>query len=599
MGKGLTIALFIVIVPVWGANLAGQSREELQSALRTATRLERENRWAEARDVYLEIGRLYPRDRKILYGLERVHNNIDDEGLYLAFLKESFQLYPRDTLIFRQFLNMAVRTGEQDVIRSAIQLYQDNRNRNEKTYRNLYAILLPLELYDLAEEVLHECRKELNEPFLFSRELGDLYLQTGRYEQSLVEALNVLQSSPEEVSFATARIEALQKLLPGREAIDLVEEYIDRRKSAPRFLKLLSTLYVHEGELDRAYRVLKELAEQDPDMGTGELLRFVRICEESSVFEEGIKACRLLGALDPARKIIFDLEAAHLSRLNGRPGEAGRIYREVLEANPDSIVSSRVYFSLGEIALYDRHRPKEALEWFRRTIDSGRGVDIIFDARIAIMEALVFLGDYEEAAEEGNRADASGMHGDKEIEVMFFQGAALILAGRIEGGKKVLERVSKKTNHLRANDAIEALTWLEKDTSTDFAVARDLIELRLISRIGDHDKPFKLLKSLRKNASLTPIAPDVIYYQARTYRAANRFEEAIVFFDEIVDSFPDHRLVPLAEWEIADILWRHLGELDRAKTYLEQVILDHGDSIIAPKARKDLEEIVRKQNNDH
>jgi tetratricopeptide (TPR) repeat protein len=194
--------------------------------------------------------------------------------------------------------------------------------------------------------------------------------------------------------------------------------------------------------------------------------------------------------------------------------------------------------------------------------------------------------------------DLSGIHGDQEIEMMFFQGVALILAGRIEEGKNVLGRVSKKTGHLRANDAIEALTWLGKDTSTDFAVTRGLIELRSNSRIGDHNRSFKLLKSLRKNASKTPIAPDVIYYQARTYRAANRVEEAIIFFDEIVDSFPDHRLVPLAEWEIADILWRDLGELDRARTYLEQVILDHGDSIIAPKARKDLEEIARKQMDD-
>jgi tetratricopeptide (TPR) repeat protein len=428
-------------------------------------------------------------------------------------------------------------------------------------------MLLPLRLYELSEEVLLECRKEPGKPFLFSRELGDLYFQTGRFEQSLVEALNVLQSSPEEISFVMARIKALQKLLPGREALDLVEEYIDQRKGTTPFLKLLSTLYVHAGEMDRAFGSLRELAGQDPEAGTGELISFVRICEEREVFKEGVEACRLLAALDPTRKIIFDLDAAHLSRLSGSSGEARRILREILEANPDSLISSQIYFSLGEIALYDRNRPKEAVEWFRKIIDHGSGVDINFGARIAIMEALVYLGDYGEAAEVGNRVDLSGIHGDQEIEMMFFQGVALILAGRIEEGKNVLGRVSKKTGHLRANDAIEALTWLGKDTSTDFAVTRGLIELRSNSRIGDHNRSFKLLKSLRKNASKTPIAPDVIYYQARTYRAANRVEEAIIFFDEIVDSFPDHRLV-------------------------------HGDSIIAPKARKDLEEIARKQMDD-
>ena len=591
--KGVVLAICLVLVSGWAGLLAHPSRDDLQAALRTAARLEREERWAEARDIYLEMGRLHPRDRSVLYGLERVHRNIDDDGRYLTFLRESFRRYPRDTLLFKYYLGSSVRAGEMDSIRPAVRLYMANRERSKTMYRSLHSIFLSLELYDLAEEVLLEGKKELGDPFLFSRELSDLYYGTGMYEQSLLEALGVLESSPAEMSFVTKRVEAIRNVLAGREIIERVEDYIGQLDDASLFLSLLSTLYVHEGKMDKALEALKELGEQDPETGIRELAGFAGVCEGMHAFKEGIEAYRLLGRLDPSRKIVFDLDAARLSRLNRRPKEARRIYRELLDISPDSLTLSQIYFSLGEIALYDDHHPEEAVEWFRRVADSGAGAERIAMVRIALMEALVFLGDMEAALEEEERAKVLDIEGDLAIEMEFFRGAVMVLTGRIKSGKEILKTVSRKTGHLRANDAIEVLTWLEKDSSTDFAVTRGLVELRIISRVEANKRSLRLLESLRKNAAKSPLAPDVIYCQAKTYRAAGRFKEAVVLLDEIGVSFPDHRLVPLAEWEAADILWHHLGELEGAKSYLERIILDHGDSIVTPKARKDLEELTR------
>jgi tetratricopeptide (TPR) repeat protein len=585
------ILLFVAQLAGSGLGAAEPSNEELQKAIREAAKFERAERWQEARELYLDLGRSYPTNRNVLYGLERVHRAIDDDGRYLRFLRDNYRRYPGDIVLFKQYIDFSVRVGEKDAIEPDVRLFLTSREPTESTYRTLYTILLPLNLDDLTETILVEGERTLSDSHLFARELSDLYHRTARYEESLEEALNFLVRKPKSLSFVKKRIDSLWGVMPEEEVVRKIEKYSDRQERTAPLMDLQSWIYIRSGDVRKALSVLKELSERNTEAGIAALSGLAAECEARGDFQIGIETYRVLGSLDPRRKVVYDLESARLLHLAGEPKHAGRIYRSVLESAPDSLQKSEIYISLGEIALYNLRQPEEALDWFELAVDEAGDSERSIEARLAMILTLVYIGDLASADAVGARVSLIDSPDDVKTETDYFRGVVALLDGRTDEGREILERVSRRSGHLRANDALEALNWLDKDTRVDRAVSRGLIERKFVSSVEEPDRAIEQLENLREIAGETPLAPDVAYSQAVGFRKAGRYRLAIELLDEIVTMWSTHRIVAQARWEMADIYRNDLGESGMAKTLLEQVILEHGDSVVAPRARRDLEEL--------
>lgn len=585
--------ILFLVIQLAGTDLvpAEPTDEELRRALREAAEFEREERWQEARELYLDLGRSYPTNRNVLYGLERVHRLVDDDGRYLRLLRDHYRRYPDDVVLFKQYMDFSVRVGEADTIEADVRLFIASREPIVSTYQTLYSILLPLNLDDLIETILVEGEKRLNDSHLFARELSDLYHRTARYEESLEEALNNLARKPKSISFVKKRIDSLRNLMPEEDVVRKIEEYGSDQERTVAFLDLLSWLYIQNGDMRKALSILKELGERNEEAGIEALTGLAAACEARGDFRVAIEAYRALGSIDPPRKGIYDLETARLFRLAGDPKNAVLVYRSLLDSGTDSDTRNEVALSLGEIELTDLHRPEEALGWLDLAVDEAGDSKRAIEARLAMIRALVCIGDLARADVEGERAASVDSPTDMGPEIEYYRGVVALLSGRIDEGREVLEGVSGRSGHLRANDALEALAWLDKDTSVDRAVSRGLIERQFIGSVEEPDRAMDRLEGLREIAERTPLAPDVAYCRAVLFREAGRYGRAIDLLDEIATTWSMHRIAAQARWEMADIYRRDLGERDMAKTMLEQVILEYGDSVVAPRARRDLEEL--------
>jgi len=591
-------AVGLLILPLMllaeeGSPDSNAGREGLKESLRRAAQLEREGRWEEARERYLDIGRDHPRDRNVLNGLERAHRHVEDDGRYLGFLRENFRLHPQDRLLFVHYVAQSVEAGRSALLGEDVRLHRKNGKQDEGMYRGLYAILMQHDLSDLAEETLREGEKVLGDSLLFARELGDLHFMRGDYEQALIETLNILARSPASIAFVKDRLDALETLLTREEVAEEAQKIADRVDKPAPFLILLSGLYAESREMKRALGILERLSLVDPEGARKALAAFAANSEAARSYETGIDAYRLLIDLDPSGRAGYELEIARLYRAIGEPVQAGRLYQDLLSGKPDPETRQNALLALGEIALYDRHRPEDAVTWFIEAREIGFGTEAHARAMLGQIEALIYAGDIGGAEKAVEEAAAQKLAPDLMGEIRFFQGALALLAGQIEEGAAILEEISRQGSHPRANDAIETRLWLNQDASPDLAMMRGLLEYRLISGIGDTDRSLGILDRLVESGASGPLAPDVLYYRAKVQRQARRYLQAIEGLEAFVSGNPEHRLAAASEWEMADIYRRDLADLESAAIHFERLILNYEESVMAPRARRALEEIEK------
>jgi tetratricopeptide (TPR) repeat protein len=569
--------------------------EDLAGKLDAASQLEADERWDEAREIYLESGADHPRDRRVLFGLERIHRHVQDDGRYYMLLRENFRHFPADGVLFRHYLTRAAREVEQQDLLPDIRIHLEQSERNEAFYRNLHAHLLRLNLLDLAEEVLLTGERELNDSIRFARELSDLYFRQGDGERSFDEMLNALERTPGALVFADRRIVDLRGMLRAEEMIDIIEERIETAEPASPYLHLLADLWIDEGKMDRALSTLSRLIDEDPASGTKALEDYVTECEVRQVLPEATEALRLLVDARPDRRAEYELTHARLQREMGDPDRARDLYRRMLENDPRPEHRSQILLALGDIALYDLHRWDSAVEWYAKVGASIAEPDRQADAVQSMLLAYVYGGHTDTADSLGDRSEGDDLTVDRRVEVDFLRGAVKILEGRVNAGKKLLETVSRRRGHVRANDAIEFLLWLDKDPSPELAVSRGLIWHRLILAVGDVRASIDRLESIQKASRESPLAGEVLCELAIVHRRSGQYREAIEFLEAVVSNHAGNRLAPKAEWLMAKIYWKDLGRSQMAKPHLERIIHEYSGSVYAPKARRALERIDRNE----
>ena len=353
----------------------------------------------------------------------------------------------------------------------------------------------------------------------------------------------------------------------------------------------LSVAYAGERDAEEAIDAAKALVERDREAGIRSLKALAKRSGAAGDDHAAIRAWSVLSEWDPANRVGYQLDIARFLRQQGKAREARERFRRILSDRSDDIPAARIYRELGEIALYDLHRPGEAVEWFSRLADSPGGGEDIAGAELAILKAELLAGDLEGARRAAERALKIDIPDEARGEVDFFYAGIDLLEGRVEEARKILEEVSRRRGHPRSNDAIEILLWLEKDSREDHAISRGLARYRLLSGVEESGKLPGLLTPLLGPSEGTPLNGEVLYNLGLACRRAGRFDRAVEVFERIVSDSSGGGLAPVAELEAAEILWHELDRTEEAKRHLEQILLRNGDSVVAPPARRMLEEL--------
>lgn len=151
-----------------------------------------------------------------------------------------------------------------------------------------------------------------------------------------------------------------------------------------------------------------------------------------------------------------------------------------------------------------------------------------------------------------------------------------------------LEVLKTSASQLTANDAMELALHI-KDNSQEDSTRTDLklvAEADLKQFQNETEDALNILESVLENHSTEGIVDEVLFRIGQVYFDKKEFQNAVPYFQKIVDEHSDGILSDNANFILGNIYLKHLEEPEQAKTYFEYIIFNHPDSIYFVDARK-------------
>lgn len=152
---------------------------------------------------------------------------------------------------------------------------------------------------------------------------------------------------------------------------------------------------------------------------------------------------------------------------------------------------------------------------------------------------------------------------------------------------KQAKELKQASTLLIANDAVE-LFLLISDHSAEDSLRVALQDFSHADFLEFQNKPKEalasFLKLLEKHKG-TSIEPATLYKLARNYDKIGDYENALRYFNEILEKHKDCIYIDEALFFSAEILRKHKNNTEQAKSYYEKIVLEHPDSIYFTEAR--------------
>lgn len=461
-----------------------------------------------------------------------------------------------------------------------------------------------------------------NDPnsFFLKKELAILYLHKEENENALAVVEEILEQQPDSVDAlvmsATIR-KTLDKEADVKETYERVLEIDPKRQN---IYQILGKMYFTEGDMDNALRIYDEMLVHFPENYVGhyyigEIFGVQGAYEKAEASFQ--KALELSPSLDEAR-----LELIKIYRLTRQKEKIINMYEEILERNPDNIISAielgllydekdkkksrQILKNLGERSLKDTNVIGTVLQYLvlqKRMDDalvvlSGMAAGAPESSEIAYATAIVHY--------EGENMQPALEHFKKiQPDTRFYENALIHMAiiyynkDEFDSGVAVLKDGMTKvpdpvkvslipylSSFYKEMEKIdEAILLLQEGLRIDPKNTELLFELGVIyDRQGDTDRAIEQMEAVLE---LNPEHPDALNYLGYTYADKGiRLDEAEEMIKKALDYKPDNGyIIDSLGWVYfrKGRLEEALAQLQRAEALIpdDPVVLEHlGDIYI-------------------
>lgn len=206
---------------------------------------------------------------------------------------------------------------------------------------------------DAAAALLRQALVEDPESEYLRKELAVLYLQKQEHQNALAVVEELLERNPESVDALVMAATIRKTIDKAADVKPLYEKVVELDPERENIYQVLGKMYFTEGDMDNAFRVFSDMLARFPDSYVGHYYigEIHGVKGDYDAAESAfLKALALFPDLDEAR-----LELVKIYRLTGKTEKITEMYEEILERNPENILSA-IELSL----LYRTARPEKS-----------------------------------------------------------------------------------------------------------------------------------------------------------------------------------------------------------------------------------------------
>lgn len=419
---------------------------------------------------------------------------------------------------------------------------------------------------DLSRDAYLESRRKLNNPYLFANEIGNIYAQSGEFEEATAEYLNLYFASAD--NFNTVNLAILNLVKPGTnlEVERALLQAADRNQSDPNLRILLYEFYLLAEDFEEAFLQVKSIDRIFREDGE-RVFEFARKMRNNEDYDLSNEAFDYIIDRKQNSRFFF---LAHLEKaVNGE--------MQAFTSVPVDMVSVRAAVSsYGELLNEFGRRPQYFDAIFRRTRLMVFYLNELEPARLELEAAVrqrdllrledwargkLLIGDILLIQQEYNKAkltytEVSDAFKDRDLGAL---------------AKYKLAQLAYYKGEFNLSQAL--LDAIKDNTSTD--ISNDAIKLNLL-----------IIDNTGLDTSTVPLE---VFAQAQLLHYQRQYTESIELMDSLMFEYPDHSLADEILWEKANIFLEQ-NDVPTAMTYIDRVLENfpediYGDDALVTKAR--------------
>lgn len=467
----------------------------------------------------------------------------------------------------------------------------------------LYQAFVAKAKFDQAKRALDMGHKLCpNYPFNF--QFADYYALIGNKKAMLNAYLDYLKQQPSVLELIQQAVGSRMDLSKAESpdfilAKEVLLERIQQSSTTLTYNQMLIWLFVQIRDFTGG--VTQAIALDKRIKGDGrEVLELGQICIENTVFDQANRCFNYVMELGQDKPHFYE---AQLELLNGRFIQVTQ-FRNFTKTEIDQCIldfelalgrlgKNRVTFQLtlqlAQIRAFYAEQSAVALEELQALLNAP-GLTDIEQAQVKMLMAdiQVLNGDIWEASLIYMQIDNDFKFETIGNEAKFKNAQIFYYDGEFEFAQAQLDILKQGTSRFISNDAIRLSVFITDNYGLDsnyqvmnwFAIADRMIAQHKF------DSAFVLFDSIQTTFPYHVLSDEILFRKGQVMEQQGSWQQAIEFYNKLLDFYPDDILADDALFRLADIYDNILSDKITAEALYKRILLDYKASLFGAEARK-------------
>ena len=582
------------------------------SLFNLAQQYKEERQWEQAVPLYEQLYALNPNNFLYFNGLLQCYCQLKQYEKAIALSREWLKTHPKEIPVKISLAGIYYDSGNEGKADSLWNAILSEASSNTTVYKLVAQEMLQHRLYDKAIQTYLKARTVSNNPALFADDVGILYLSLQQYEEGAQEYIQMLEQTPQNLSFVQSRLrsavlrpEALQKIT------QVTQKSIRKSPQNSSLYQLLLWLQLESNQPFEAIETAKTLDKVSRANGA-ELLRFAQRLAEEQYTEASAFAYHEYLVLYPAQPstsvaqfglanalyklskikepLFYDEENeqhATVSRELPFPisySEALKMYHSSLR-NATSDIAAQAWYNIGEIYFEQFNNVDSALFALNNVIQLQQGTELYFQAVQKIGEVYLAKENFQEAQRYFWLLTRSNIVNYQHYG-FYWLARTQYYTAHFDSALSFLDLLTKNLSAPIANDALELKIFIRENNSSSLDALEKFAQADFLVHQQKYDKAINLFNTIRRTYPQALLIDETLLKLGELYARSGRTEDAISTFQFLADSLPYSIWKDRALWNIGFLYDHVLHNATLAVQTYESLIAQYPNSLYAEKCRK-------------
>ncbi|MDE2846870.1 MAG: tetratricopeptide repeat protein [Gemmatimonadota bacterium] len=598
LASGL-LALLLAVQFSLPSSVEGQLNRaaDLNRRIEQARSLERLRQYDRAAVLFERVLQDDPDNRSALNGALRLYFRLEAFDKLIPLLETHIAKSPDDSRLrgrLAEALFGAGRAGEaEEQIRNMLERFP----QSESAVSRIANLHLRREAYDRAIQTYLDGRKRLGDPEAFALALASVYTSAYEVPGAVREFTRWLTQQPGQSRIVNDRIDLLAAI-GSRELVEgALRSAVAEHRDSKDAHDLLGSFYLRSGKTEEALAAYREADRLDGNSGKY-LVRYADWALREGHHQDAIDTYReLIGANgSEALRAEAYTGLALAYRKRGAMDDAAETYRQIIAQYPNTGFRDEAMSDLAGLLLVHYRDAPRALAMFRSLLADASAPEYREKARFGMAECYVALGSLEDAIVQYNAIldpEGKATEAETRARTRYHLGELALFQNRLDDALgRFQDTADRFTGSPYANDALAWTILIAEGRQGGDGPLSDYIRSVLLRRQYRDREALEACKLFIEENADSPIADTVILDIGMLLDRMGKPFQAVAALQNLIKRHPESRRVAAARWRIAEIYEVKIGDIPRALTEYETLLLAHPDHFRNDAARRKIRELT-------